>query len=238
MVKLIRKVTEMKFRLVLVGIALTLVPAAGRSVVATTLIAALQEPQTQSTQSPGDLGLTPDQKAKMKSIHEGIRDQMRALRNDQSLTLEQRHEKARSLREATRQQVLGVLTPQQQELMKNRVERRGKGFGERRGNRGFGHGFGRGQVQDALGLSADQRSQINSIHESTRSQANAIRNDSTLSTDQKAEKIRSLHHSTRQQVSTILTPEQQQRIREHRRSGGKGGLRGPHRRPLAPRPDM
>jgi Spy/CpxP family protein refolding chaperone len=211
----------MNYRLLMVGIALTLVLSVGHSTRATTLVAALQEPQTQTTQSPGKLGLTVDQKAKMKSIHEGTRDQMKALRADQSLTPEQRHEKARSIREATRRQVLGVLTPPQQELMKNRMERRGKGFGERGANRGLGHGMGRGfgrsRVQDALGLSTEQRAQLNSIHENTRNQVGAIRNDGTLSADQKAERIRSLRQSTRQQVSTILTPEQQQRIRKHRR---------------------
>jgi Spy/CpxP family protein refolding chaperone len=229
----------MNCRLLIMGIALTLVLCAGQSAGATTL-AAFQEPQTQTPKPAGSVGLTDDQRAKMKSIHESTRDQMRALRNDQSLTPEQRHEKARSIREATRQQVLGVLTPQQQELVKNRMERRGE-LGERQGNRGpgrgFEKGFGRGQGRDALGLSAEQRTQLNSIHENTRNQVSAIRNDTTLSAEQKVEKIRSLHQSTRQQVSTILTPEQQQRIREHR--GPEGGRRGFRRgAPFGPRREL
>ena len=227
----------MNFRLLIAGIGLTFIFSVSHSAKATTPIAAFQEQQTQTTQSAGNLSLTEDQKAKMKSIRESTRDQMRALRNDQSLTPEQRHEKARSVREATRQQVLGVLTPQQQELIKNRMGRRGKRFGDRGANRGLGRGFGRGQVQDGLGLSAEQRTQIKSIHQSTRSQVNAIRNDSTLSSEQKFEKVRSLRQNTRQQMLTILTPEQQQRIRERRRP--EGGPRGFRRRgPLGPGQDL
>src|SRR6185312_402914 len=122
----------MNFKSLVIGILLTLVLGAGLPAAATTLIAAFQEPQTQGAQGPGDIGLTTDQKSKMKSIHESTRDQMRALKSDASLTPEQRHEKARSIREATRRQVMGVLTPPQQELMKNRMERRGKALGERR----------------------------------------------------------------------------------------------------------
>lgn len=221
----------MNYRMLIVGIALTLVLGAGLPAGAKTLIAAFQEPQSQATQSPGNLGLTADQKSKMKSIHESARDQMKALRTDQSLTPEQRHEKARSIRDAARRQVMSVLTPPQQDLMKNRMERRGKAFGRRGSNRGLGEGLGRDRVHEVLGLSAEQRSQITGIHETTRNQVSAIRNDSTLSNEQKIEKIRSLRQGTRQQVSTILTPEQQQKIREHRRRGGEAGPRGLRRRP-------
>ncbi|HXD31562.1 MAG TPA: hypothetical protein VN643_10620 [Pyrinomonadaceae bacterium] len=122
----------MNFKSLVIGILLTLVLGAGLPAAATTLIAAFQEPQTQGSQGPGNIGLTTDQKSKMKSIHESTRDQMRALRSDTSLTPEQRHEKARSIREATRQQVMSVLTPQQQQKL--REHRRGgeRGSRERR----------------------------------------------------------------------------------------------------------
>lgn len=183
-----------------------------------------QNPQREGAQDRGAMKLSADQKAQLQSIHKSTRDQLMALRNDQSLSPEQRREKARSIREGIRQQVQGVLTPEQQQMMKaRRLEGRGRGAAGGQG-RGLRRGFGPGnRGQEALNLTTDQRSQLKSIHETTRSQVNAIRNDSTLTQEQKAEKLRSLHQGIRQQVSGILTPEQQQRIKAGRRGGPRGG---------------
>ena len=204
----------MNYRLLLIGIALILMCSSSQAQ-ATNPVAGSQGPAAPGVQQQRpDIGLTKDQKGKLKSIHESTRSQMQALRADQSLTPEQRHEKARAIREATRQQVFGILTPQQQELMGNRMERRGReGMGH-----GFGRGFGRGaDGANALNLSESQRSQLKSIRAGNRSQISAIRNDASLTQEQKMEKIRSFHQSTRQQLSTILTPEQQEKIRGHRK---------------------
>ena len=169
------------------------------------------------------LNLTADQKAKLKSLHEGVRLQIEAVRNDATLSADAKRAKIRSLRESTRQQFQAVLTPEQQQLLQNgRRERRG---GARRGPRAD------------LGLTADQRSQLETIHKSTRDQVSAIRNDSTLSSEQKEAKLKSLLQNSHQQVSTILTPEQQQKLREGHRGGpGRFGGRGRHRGPAGAPP--
>jgi Spy/CpxP family protein refolding chaperone len=184
-----------------------------------------------SAQRSDMMSLTAEQRAQFKSIHQSTREQLQALRNDQTLSPEQREAKARSIREGAHQQILGMLTPQQQELMKNnRRERRERGMG-----RGFGRGEGRGDGEGAaLGLTAEQKSQLKSIHESTRGQVSGIRNDSTLTPEQKEEKIRSLHQGVRQQVSGILTPEQREKMKEEHRArhrGGPGRFGGAHGRP-------
>jgi Spy/CpxP family protein refolding chaperone len=183
-----------------------------------------QTPQGETLRRPGGVDLTIDQKAQLKAIRQTTRQQMCSLRSDQTLTSEQRQAKASTLREATRQQILGVLTPQQQEIVgKNRKERAGHRRGEGR-QRGLDR-------QEALGLTGDQRAQLKAIHENTRGQVGAIRNDGTLTPEQKMEKLRTLHQNSRQQVSTILTPEQQEKMRQQRqlRGGREGGLRGGRR---------
>jgi Spy/CpxP family protein refolding chaperone len=171
------------------------------------------------------LNLTADQKTKLKSLHESVRPQIEAVRNDATLSADDKRAKIRSLRESTRQQFRTVLTPEQQQLLQN--ERRGlRGRGERRG-----FGEGRGPRVDP-GLTADQRSQLETIHQSTRDQLRAIRSDSTLSSEQKEAKLKSLLQNSHQQVSTILTPEQQQKLRVGHRGGpGRFGGRGRHRVP-------
>ena len=159
-----------------------------------------------------DLNLSADQKAQLKSIRQNQRDQIMSLRDDKNLSQEQRMAKVRAIREGTRQQVLGVLTPQQQEIIKN-----ARGEGRKRG-RGPGRSGDR-----ALDLSAEQRAQLRSIHQSTMAQVKAVRNDSTLTQEQKSAKLQEIRQSTRQQMSGFLTTEQQQRMKEGRRGGPRGG---------------
>ena len=73
-----------------------------------------------------------------------------------------------------------------------------------------------------LNLTDDQKVQIKQIHEGMRSKAEAVKNDSSLSADQKEAKIRDLRRDTHEQVKKVLTPEQrkqfEENMREHRDS--------------------
>jgi Spy/CpxP family protein refolding chaperone len=60
------------------------------------------------------LNVTDDQKAQIKTIREDSKQQMAAVDKDTSLTDEQRQRKAKQIKMATRKQVWGVLTPEQQ----------------------------------------------------------------------------------------------------------------------------
>lgn len=166
------------------------------------------------------LNLTDEQKAKLKSLHEGVRQQIEALRNDSTLSADDKRAKIRSLRESTRQQFQAVLTPEQQQQLRTG---RGQRFARR------GSGSGRGPHAD-LGLTAEQRTQLQTIHQGTRQQVSAIRNDSSLNSEQKEAKLKSLFQDSQKQVSTVLTPEQQQRLQQ-RRGPGRFGPRGHHRGP-------
>jgi hypothetical protein len=60
------------------------------------------------------LNVTDDQKNQIKSIREDSKQQMAALDKDTTLTDEQKQRKAKQIKIATRKQVWGVLTPEQQ----------------------------------------------------------------------------------------------------------------------------
>jgi Spy/CpxP family protein refolding chaperone len=215
----------MNHRNALTGIALIIVFSASQAVSAKTAGSypstgsTIQNPQAGGSQDRDNLNLSAEQKAQLKSIHQSERDQLLALRNDQTLTEDQKRAKAQTIRQASRQQLLGILTPQQQQALNNnrknnRLERGERGEG-RRGPEG----------NDSLNLTADQKTQLKSIHESTKSQVDAVRNDSNLTAEQKEAKLRSIHQNTLQQVSGILTPEQREKMRANgpgRRGGGRG----------------
>ena len=167
------------------------------------------------------LNLTDQQKTQIQGFTEAGRQQALSIKQDTSLTPEQKRDKFRQLRASTHQQVLGILTPEQQQQMKQlRSQHAGMGRGK---GAGMGHGMG---AMAKLNLSDDQRAKIQPILKSSREQAHAVRNDTTLTPEQKQAKMRDIHQGAMTQMNSLLTPEQQQQwqqMREHRGPGGKHG---------------
>jgi Spy/CpxP family protein refolding chaperone len=68
-----------------------------------------------------------------------------------------------------------------------------------------------------LNLTDDQKAQFKKIHETTKSQVEAVKNDSSLTFDQKTAKIRELRHSARLQMTKLLTPDQRAQMKANAR---------------------
>ena len=75
---------------------------------------------------------------------------------------------------------------------------------------------------EKLNLSADQKKQIQEIRENTKSQLQAVRNDSSLTPEQRHEKMRQIHGDANKQIDSVLTPEQRKIWHERRREHHKG----------------
>lgn len=164
------------------------------------------------------LNLTDQQKTQMQSLMQTQRQQAQAVRQDTSLTPEQRQQKMQELRQSTHSQMMGILTPEQQQkwqqLRSERMQRGWKG----RGGKGPGAGMA------ALNLTPEQKSQIDPIRKSTHDQVMAVRNDSSLTPEQKQAKIRDIRQNGWSQINSILTPEQQQQWQQMKqRRRGPGG---------------
>lgn len=71
------------------------------------------------------------------------------------------------------------------------------------------HRHHRGEMMDQLNLTTDQKSQLKSLHESNKQQRDAIRNDASLSPEQKKAKMKELQKSESDKFNSILTPDQQ-----------------------------
>jgi protein CpxP len=79
------------------------------------------------------LNLTEDQKEKIRPVLQDESKQLKALHEDTSLTPEQRRAKAREIHRATREQINPILTPEQQEQLKEMHRRRPRGTGQGQG---------------------------------------------------------------------------------------------------------
>ncbi|HEY5391145.1 MAG TPA: hypothetical protein VIJ57_03435 [Hanamia sp.] len=66
-----------------------------------------------------------------------------------------------------------------------------------------------GKMMNELNLSQDQKTQIKSLHQENKQQRDAIKNDASLTPDQKKQKMKELHQSQSDKMNSILTPDQQ-----------------------------
>jgi Spy/CpxP family protein refolding chaperone len=168
------------------------------------------------------LNLTQDQKAKLQSLKEEQKKEMAALKSNSSATKEQRKE----LHEKYKSQMESILTAEQKgQLAKMKEERKASGknghfkrsgsdstsFGKKEG---FKH---RADFQKELGLSKEQQDKITQIRAGFKSQFEALRNDNSLSKEQKKSKMQDLMKSQQEQMKTVLTKEQVEKMNSLRK---------------------
>lgn len=161
-----------------------------------------------------ELDLTASQQTQMKALHQDMMQQRKAIQNDANLSIDQKKEKMKELRQNQMQKMNGILTPDQLTKMKTFRE---KGKQDHRMHKGF-------QQMQQINLTSRQQTQMKALHETIQQQRNAIQNDPSLSTAQKKEKMKRLHKTQMEKVNTILTPEQQEKMkafREQRRQNHK-----------------
>jgi Spy/CpxP family protein refolding chaperone len=158
------------------------------------------------------LNLTDQQKTQIQQIFQAQHTQVQSIQQDTSLTPQQKQDKFRQLRESTHEQVTAVLTPEQQQQLQQMRWR----------HEGVGGGMG---PFARLNLTSDQKSKIQPLLQAQRQQVEAVRLDSSLTPEQKRAKVREIRQGTKSQIDALLTPEQQQQLKEMRK--GRGGKHGP-----------
>jgi periplasmic protein CpxP/Spy len=67
-------------------------------------------------------------------------------------------------------------------------------------------------VEDELQLTSEQKAKLQPIIQEEMTQINAVRSDTTLSTDQKREKIMQIKQTQFPKIQAVLTPEQQKKL--------------------------
>ncbi|HEX2662221.1 MAG TPA: hypothetical protein VHM93_05270 [Candidatus Acidoferrum sp.] len=69
-------------------------------------------------------------------------------------------------------------------------------------------------LSDKLNLTDDQKAKLKPILQDQMQQMKAVREDSSLSEDQKRTKMKSIHESLHDQINAVLTPEQQAKFKQ------------------------
>lgn len=69
-------------------------------------------------------------------------------------------------------------------------------------------------LTEKLNLTPDQQAKLKPLLEDQAQQMKAVRDDSSLSEEQRKAKMKAIHESFHDQMSTVLTPEQQTKLKE------------------------
>ncbi|MDI3253604.1 MAG: hypothetical protein QJR10_02295 [Bacillota bacterium] len=91
----------------------------------------------------------------------------------------------------------------------------------------------------ALGLTSDQQTQIKPLLESQQQQIQQVRQDSTLSRQDKMSKVQSIHEDTKGKIEAVLNDQQKQKYEamqqrmQQRRQGMQNGAAQPDSQPQA-----
>ena len=76
------------------------------------------------------------------------------------------------------------------------------------------------KLSSELNLTDDQKAKIKPILQNEVSQAKTVRNDNSLSADQRQAQMKDIHSSAKSQINEILTPDQQKKLAAMRAEKG------------------
>lgn len=175
------------------------------------------------------LNLSREQQASVKPILDDQYVQSQAVKQDGSLSQDDKTNKLREVQEASSSKIRTLLDDSQKqkyaELEQEMGQRVGRGQGEGRGPDGIREGRGQGQGQgrptvaehlkfltDKLSLSPDQQPKIQAILEDQRAQMQTIWQDNSLSREDKTGKAQIVREATNTKIRAVLTDDQRKKF--------------------------
>jgi len=160
------------------------------------LVMSVSAQQTRTTAKKPEAQEHHGKKEMMKGVNitKEQKGQLKAIKQDQTLSKEDKKAKMSSI----------FTADQKAKIAQNRSEMQAKGED--------GHAQKAKEMKEKLGLSDDQAAKLKDQSAANHAQAKAIRDDQTLSADAKKEKIKALRSSAQAQRAAVLSPDQQKKM--------------------------
>ncbi len=148
------------------------------------------------------LNLSDAQKQQAKSLKEDYKARYKQLdENKSSMSLQDYQAKKEQIRKEQKSKFESILTADQKSKMADLKK-------DQMAKRHSMHKKNRGETKTTLNLSDDQVSKLKSQHENFKAQAQAIKENKSLTDEQKKENLMDLRKRSREDEKTILTAEQ------------------------------
>lgn len=169
-----------------------------------------------------NLNLTDAQKQQIKSINEDFRTKMQALNQNGNITVNDSRAQRQQLMQDRKNKISAILTPEQKTKFEQMIANRGE-FGGRNdrqdGDRSDRMGSmggermrgGEGRIEELktqLNLTDDQVAKIKAGSESFRQRAQAIRENQSLTDDQRKQQMETLRKEREANLKSYLTADQ------------------------------
>lgn len=161
-----------------------------------------------------ELNLTAEQKEKLKTIRDAEKKELEALKADGKT--DAGREARKTVHDKYRSQTEAILTPEQKAAVaEGKGDRGGKGdkFGKTdRNNRVAG-------MAEELNLTTDQKTKVTALNQSFKTKMEGIRNNASLSTEEKKTQSKAAAEEHRKSLEALLTPDQAVKLKSHGHKG-------------------
>lgn len=166
-----------------------------------------------------ELNLTEAQKTQLKADREASKAKLEAIKNDASLSEQQKAEKAKAVHQEQKTKMQALLTTEQKAKMdesRKAAQLKGKEISEKKK-----------QAYKDLNLTSEQSAKMKAQREASQAKIAEIKNNSSLTDEQKKEQIKSVMKSSKSDMKNILTEEQMKKMQEMKKDRhGKGMRKG------------
>ena len=156
------------------------------------------------------LNLSEDQKAKFKSMHEDFRKQMQDLKKQDNITVKEWKARKEKLHQDRKEKMQSLLTADQKaQLQKMREDR----LSQRQA-----HTQKRMEIMKRrLTLTDEQSKKLTDLQSEMSGKVKTLRENNSLTQDQKKDQIRDLMKERKEKMKSILTNEQFKKLKELKR---------------------
>lgn len=168
----------------------------------------------QRTNQMQQLNLSDDQKNELKTINEDFKQQMTDLKkNEDKITVTEWKSKMATIRKDHHEKIQNVLTPEQKANLKTMMSEHkgGMRFMRKHG----AHRFER--MKKDLNLTDDQVTALKKNHEDMEQKFKALRDDKSLTADQKKVEIKKFREQQHESLKSILTADQLQKLEQQKK---------------------
>ncbi|MBC8106445.1 MAG: hypothetical protein H7Z14_07645 [Anaerolineae bacterium] len=191
--------------------------------------------------SVNELNLTDEQKPKIDEIFTKAKDDFEKMQPElQDLPMQERGTKVREFTQQLSTEIKAVLTDEQKaEFDKKVAEMQQQRGGQGQGGQGQGGQMRRmREAVEGVGLTDEQKPKVDAILKDMEDKVQQARQESQGDRQAMQEKSRAIATDTMLQLEQVLTPDQQQKLRESMRAnrGGEQGGNGPSTRPADANP--
>jgi len=160
-----------------------------------------------------ELNFTDAQKQQAKKDHEEFKQKMQELNKNESITVKEMRDRKEALMKEQKTKMNALLTPEQKtkmaQLKADQKVKREAHFAKHLD-----------KMKTELALSDVQVAQLRSQREAMQAQLKAIKENESLSREQRKEQLVSLKEQAKEQHKKIFTPEQQKKMEEMKKKPG------------------